>query len=93
LGFNTMHHARLTVPQPGQIERHAVLDTGVAVGSNHRHDQFFSSALTYTGCGHIERIFNRIKQCRRIATRYDKLAFNYSCGWRPLWLRVDVVTR
>ena len=25
----------------------------------------------------IERFFNRIKQCRRIATRYDKLAANY----------------
>ena len=25
----------------------------------------------------IERFFNKIKQCRRIATRYDKLAANY----------------
>lgn len=25
----------------------------------------------------VERLFNRIKQCRRIATRYDKLAANY----------------
>jgi transposase len=25
----------------------------------------------------IERFFNRIKQCRRVATRYDKLAANY----------------
>jgi transposase len=25
----------------------------------------------------IERFFNRIKQCRRIATRYDKLAENF----------------
>ena len=24
-----------------------------------------------------ERFFNKIKQCRRIATRYDKLATNY----------------
>lgn len=24
----------------------------------------------------VERIFNRIKQCRRVASRYDKLAAN-----------------
>jgi len=25
----------------------------------------------------IERFFNKIKQCRRVATRYDKLSANY----------------
>jgi transposase len=25
----------------------------------------------------VERFFNKIKKCRRIATRYDKLAANY----------------
>ena len=25
----------------------------------------------------VERFFNRIKQCRRVATRYDRLAGNY----------------
>jgi transposase len=25
----------------------------------------------------MERFFNRIKQCRRVAARYDKLAANY----------------
>ena len=25
----------------------------------------------------VERFFNRIKQCRRVATRYDRLAANY----------------
>ena len=25
----------------------------------------------------VERFFNKIKQCRRIATRYDRLAANY----------------
>ena len=41
----------------------------------------------------VERFFNKIKQCRRVATRYDKLAANYlafiqlaSIG---LWLRVN----
>ena len=33
----------------------------------------------------VERFFNKIKQCRRIATRYDKLAANYlaSSSLRP----------
>jgi transposase len=36
-----------------------------------------ASARIYIGRNHIERFFNRIKQCRRVATRYDKLASNY----------------
>jgi hypothetical protein len=39
----------------------------------------------------IERFFNRIKQCRRVATRYDKLAANYLAFVQlasiRLWLR------
>ncbi len=39
----------------------------------------------------VERFFNRIKQCRRIATLYDKLAVNYLAFVKPasirLWLR------
>jgi transposase len=39
----------------------------------------------------VERFFNRIKQCRRIATRYDKLAANYLAFIKlasiRLWLR------
>ena len=44
----------------------------------------------------VVRFFNKIKQCRRVATRYDKLAANYlafiqlaSIG---LWLRVNEST-
>jgi transposase len=29
----------------------------------------------------IERLFNKIKQCRRVAIRYDKLAANYPTIW------------
>jgi transposase len=39
----------------------------------------------------VERFFNRIKQCRRIATRYDKLAANYLAFLKlasiRLWIR------
>ncbi|MET4716377.1 hypothetical protein ABIF63_000483 [Bradyrhizobium japonicum] len=30
-----------------------------------------------SACISTERFFNRIRQCRRVATRYDKLAANY----------------
>jgi transposase len=40
----------------------------------------------------IERFFNKIKQCRRIATRYDRLAANYLAFIKlasiRIWLRV-----
>jgi transposase len=41
----------------------------------------------------VERFFNKIKQCRRVATRYDKLAANYLAFIQlasiRLWLRVN----
>jgi transposase len=44
----------------------------------------------------VERFFNKIKQCRRVATRYDKLAANYPAFIQlasiRLWLRVDEST-
>ena len=39
----------------------------------------------------MERFFNRIKQCRRVAIRYDKLAANYLAFIKlaaiRIWLR------
>jgi len=35
------------------------------------------SPYLYRARDRVERFFNRIKQCRRVATRYDKLAANY----------------
>jgi len=44
----------------------------------------------------VERFFNRIKHCRRIATRYDKHAANYLAFVQlasiRLWLRVNEST-
>ena len=31
----------------------------------------------YRARNRVERFFNKIKQCRRVATRYDRLAANY----------------
>jgi transposase len=44
----------------------------------------------------IERFFNKIKQCRRVATRYDKLATNYLAFIKlvsiRIWLRANEST-
>jgi len=44
----------------------------------------------------IERFFNKIKQCRRVATRYDKLAANYLAFAKlasiRIWLRANEST-
>ena len=53
-------------------------------------DACFSPHL-YRARNLVERFFNKIKQCRRIATRYDKLAANYLAFIKlasiRLWLR------
>jgi hypothetical protein len=42
-----------------------------------RSDPICFSPYLYRARNRVERFFNRIKQCRRVATRYDKLAANY----------------
>jgi transposase len=42
-----------------------------------RKDPFCFSPRLYRVRNLVERFFNKIKQCRRIATRYDRLAVNY----------------
>jgi transposase len=41
----------------------------------------------------VERFFNKIKQCRRVATRYDQLAANYLAFVKlasiRIWLRAN----
>jgi len=46
------------------------------VRSNRRELICFSPHL-YRARNLVERFFNKIKHCHRIATRYDKLAANY----------------
>ena len=58
---------------------------------NRREPICFSPHL-YRARNLVERFFNKIKQCRRVATRYDKLAANYLAFVQlasiRLWLRV-----
>jgi transposase len=54
------------------------------------------SPYLYRARNLVERFFNKIKHCRRIATRYDKLAANYLAFVQlasiRLWLRVNEST-
>jgi len=49
--------------------------------------------VLYRARNFVERFFNKIKQCRRVATRYDKLAANYRAfiqlAYIRLWLRFN----
>lgn len=42
-----------------------------------RKDPICFSPHLYRARNRVERFFNKIKHCRRVATRYDKLAANY----------------
>ncbi|AMA61527.1 transposase [Bradyrhizobium sp. CCGE-LA001] len=44
---------------------------------SNRSDPICFSPCLYRAHNQVERFFNRIKQCRRVATRYDRLAGNY----------------
>lgn len=56
-----------------------------------RKDQMCFSPFLYKARNLVERFFNRAKQFRRIATRYDKLAENYLAALKlvsvRIWLR------
>ncbi len=47
------------------------------------NDPICFSPYLYRARNLVEGFFNKIKQCRRVATRYDKLAANYwpSSSW------------
>ncbi len=64
--------------------------TNIPPKRNRREPICFSPYL-YRARNLIERFFNKIKQCRRVATRYDKLAANYLAFVKlasiRLWLR------
>jgi transposase len=59
--------------------------------SNRKNPICFSAHL-YRDRNRVERFFNRIKQCRRIATRYEKQAENFPAFIKlaaiRLWLGV-----
>jgi transposase len=60
---------------------------------SNRSDPICFSPYLYRARNRVERSFNRIKQCRRVATRYDRLAANYLAFVQlasiRLWLRLN----
>ena len=60
---------------------------------HNRKDPICFSPYLYRARNVIERFFNKIKQCRRVATRYDKLAANYLAFVKlasiRIWLRAN----
>ncbi|MGY4154291.1 transposase [Bradyrhizobium sp. USDA 4461] len=58
---------------------------------SNRIDPICFRPYLYRARNQVERFFNRIKQCRRVATRYDRLAANYLAFVQlasiRLWLR------
>jgi len=56
-----------------------------------RRDPICFSPYLYRSRNLVERFFNKLKQCRRIATRYDKIAANYLAFIKlasiRIWLR------
>ena len=63
---------------------------------SNRNDPICFSPYLYRARNLVERFFNKIKQCRRVATHYDKLAANYLAFVQlasiRLWLRVNEST-
>jgi transposase len=60
---------------------------------SNRKDPICFSPYLYRARNQVERFFNKIKQCRRVATRYDRLAANYLAFVQlasiRLWLRLN----
>src|SRR3954470_13297986 len=60
---------------------------------SNRNDPICLSPYLYRARNLVERFFNKIKHCRRVATRYDKLAANYLAFVQlasiRLWLSVN----
>jgi transposase len=61
-----------------------------------RKEALCFSPYLYRARNLVERFFNKIKQCRRVATRYDKPSANYLAFIQiasiRLWLRVNEST-
>jgi transposase len=61
-----------------------------------RKDPICFSPFLYKARNLVERFFNKAKQFRRIATRYDKLAENYLAALKlvsvRIWLRCNEST-
>lgn len=58
-----------------------------------RKDPICFSPYLYRGRNLVERFFNKIKQCRRVATRYDRLAANYLAFVKLASIRIWLILK
>jgi putative transposase len=58
--------------------------------SNRKEERAYDRHL-YKDRNPVERFINRVKQCRRIATRYEKTARNYLAFWQSASIMVLLV--
>ena len=95
VGFEPNDHQ-----QHGSSAENAV-DSNRGVWANitlrcNRNEPICFSPYLYRARNLVERFFRKIEQCRRVATRYDKLAANYLAFIQlasiRLWLRVNEST-
>jgi transposase len=70
------------------LRRHGIRHTSPRKSNEHRSGPF--DRISYRARNKIERLINRYKQFRRLATRYEKRAANYHAMWLiaaiVLWL-------
>jgi hypothetical protein len=73
-----------------------MLEASAIPPKRNRTETLCFSPHLYSARNLVERFFNKIKHCRRVATRYDKLAANYLAFVQlasiRLWLRVNEST-
>jgi transposase len=90
------HDNRLVTELLSNLKSGAMLTADRGAWANippkrNRNDPICFSPYLYRARNWVERFFNRIKQCRRVATRYDKLAANYLAVIKlaaiRIWLR------
>ena len=60
---------------------------------SNRSDLICFSPYLYRDRNRVERFFHRIKQCLRIATRYDRLAANYLAFVQLASIRIWLAAR
>jgi transposase len=58
----------------------------------HRAVTFSFSRWVYRQRNHVERFFNRIKQMRGLATRYDRRAENYLAALKLAAVRIWIAS-
>jgi transposase len=61
------------------VRRHGIRGTIPRKSTEHRTGPF--DRTSYRQRNKIERLMNRYKQLRRLATRYEKRAANYQAMW------------